>query len=533
MTKTVTGPTDDVVIVGAGLSGLAAGLYLLGSGRSVTILERADRPGGRVGSYDGPDYVIDNGATVLTMPELIADALAAVGADFASTTPQITVRQLAPAYHARFADGSTIDVHSDPDAMIAEVGRTCGPREAEGYRRMRTWLRRMFDAEFDTFMDANFDSPLDLASTPTSLANLAKVTALGGFGRLGPRIGRFIEDERLRRLFTFQALYAGVAPRKALAVYGAIPHMDTCLGVYFTDGGMRSISLALADAFTSAGGRLELRTDVHDVVFDGRRARRVRSADGREFSCDAVILTTDIGSVANLLGRRAPRRRALRASPSAVVLHGTVPAEVARRWPAQAHHTIDFGAAWQTTFAEITARRGRGSLMSDPSLLITRPALTDPGLVVERGGTEFEPLSVLAPCPNLASAPLEWEHLTSAYVRDILGVLERRGYCGIADHYTVDHVDTPQTWADQGMLDGSPFSAAHLFRQTGPFRTRNLLRSAENVVLAGCGTTPGVGVPTVLLSGKLAAARLGARATARQRQGSGSGDTKLLHRPET
>jgi phytoene desaturase len=109
----------------------------------------------------------------------------------------------------------------------------------------------------------------------------------------------------------------------------------------------------------------------------------------------------------------------------------------------------------------------------------------------------------------LDSAPLEWTALGPAYIREVLGVLEARGYIGIAEHFTVDHLDTPHTWQAQGMIAGSPFSAAHLFRQTGPFRTRNLVPTADNVVLAGCGTTPGVGVPTALLSGKLAAARVG------------------------
>jgi phytoene desaturase len=146
--------------------------------------------------------------------------------------------------------------------------------------------------------------------------------------------------------------------------------------------------------------------------------------------------------------------------------------------------------------------------MGDPSLLLTRPALSDHGLYLTRGTTRYEPFSLLAPCPNLDSAPLDWSRLGPSYLRELLGVLERRGYHGIAEHFTVDRLDTPATWRDQGMLAGTPFSAAHLFRQTGPFRTRNLAPGKENVVLAGCGTTPGVGVPTALLSGKLAAQRV-------------------------
>ncbi|MFF0455131.1 phytoene desaturase family protein [Nocardia africana] len=501
--KTVAGRSDRIVVVGAGLSGLAAALYLTGAGRRVTLLERADHPGGRVGVHRGPDYEIDSGATVLTLPGLIDEALAAVGTDAAAHG--LRIHRLDPAYRARFADDSVIGVYSDPERMAAEVRRTCGAAQARRYLDLRDWLARIYTGAYDQFMDTNFDSPLDMVRLPEKRAALWELVRLGAFGRLGPRVERILEDPKLARLFTFQALYAGTAPAQALAVYGAIPHMDTSLGVYFPVGGMRAITATLAAAFTGAGGQLELNCEVSGIDYHAGRARRVRTADGRGFDCDAVVVTADLGSLSRFGIRR---RRPLRAAPSAVVAHGTIPADVAARWPLQAHHTIDFGRAWEETFAEIAARRGRGRLMSDPSLLITRPALSDPGQFVERPTGRYEPLSVLAPCPNLEAAPLDWPRLGPAYLEELLAVLEQRGYRGIAGDFTVDHLDTPQTWYEQGMIAGTPFSAAHLFRQTGPFRTRNLARTPSNVVLAGCGTTPGVGVPTALLSGKLAAERI-------------------------
>ncbi|MFF0817028.1 phytoene desaturase family protein [Rhodococcus sp. NPDC003318] len=508
MVRTVPGPTDRVVVVGAGLAGLAAALHLRGAGREVTVLERDDAVGGRVGVHSGPGYDIDSGATVLTMPELVADALGAVGADAASVTPPLLIRQLDPSYHARFADGTALRVHADADAMAAEVERVCGPAEAGRYRRLRAWLATIFDAEFDSFMDANFDSPLDLLATGRARRDLWTLVRNGGFGRLGPKVARLVHDPRLQRIFTFQALYAGVAPAKALGVYGAIAHMDTSTGVHFPDGGMRRVAEAMASALTAAGGEVRLGTEVVSIDYRDGRAHRVRTADGGSVPADAVVLTVDLGCAPALLPRRRLPRRPVRHSPSAVVAHGTIPVEVAADWSGSGHHTIDFGDAWERTFAEITARRGHGRLMSDPSLLLTRPACTDPGLTLTRDGTPHEPLSVLAPCPNLRSAPLAWDALGGPYVRELLGVLETRGYTGIAEHFRVDLIDTPQTWAERGMADGSPFAAAHTFGQTGPFRRGNLDTGAENVVLAGCGTTPGVGVPTVLISGRLAAARI-------------------------
>ncbi|SNT22509.1 phytoene desaturase family protein [Rhodococcoides kyotonense] len=526
-TRSIPGPTDSVVVVGSGLAGLSAALHLTGAGRTVTVLEREKTVGGRVGTYpvfgdDGqPLYDIDNGASVLTMPELIESALAAVGETLHSTTPPLRLEALSPSYHTRYADGSHIDVFSDPERMATEVERVCGAREAEGYRGLRRWLASIFDAEFDRYIDSNFDSPLDLVSTRPALRDTATLAALGGFGRLGPRVGSFLKDERLRRVFTFQALYAGMAPSKALAVYGAIAHMDTSMGVYFPEGGMSTIAESMSDAFVRNGGTLVTEADVSGLQIAHGRVTAVDTEDGRRFACDAVVLTPDLPVVDRLLDRagvtsRGRRRGYSFVSPSAVVFHGTVPTRVTDTWPARAHHTIDFGDEWARTFARITARRGRGQLMADPSLLVTRPAVTDPSLLVERHGETSEPISILAPCPNLDSAPLDWERLGVPYMREIQGVLESRGYDALASEMTVDHLDTPKTWQAKGMLHGSPFSSSHVFRQTGPFRRENLVRGVDNVVLAGSGTTPGVGVPTVLVSGRLAAERVtGSQSNAR------------------
>jgi phytoene desaturase len=211
------------------------------------------------------------------------------------------------------------------------------------------------------------------------------------------------------------------------------------------------------------------------------------------------VLTPDLPLVHRLLGR-APRRPVpLRYSPSAVVLH----AGVRRTRPQVAHHTISFGAAWKSTFREIV---DDGRLMSDPSLLVTRPTATDPGLAPP----DHDLLFVLAPCPNTDVGPIDWPRVGPAYRDEVLGVLEGRGIGldGLAGEIEVSRLVTPADWAADGLGAGTPFSLAHTLAQTGPFRPRNLVPGLANAVLAGCGTTPGVGIPPVLISGRLAAQRI-------------------------
>ncbi|KUI18760.1 phytoene dehydrogenase [Mycobacterium sp. GA-1285] len=486
--RIVGGRTDHVVVVGAGLSGLSAALQLAGRGRTVTVLERGRHPGGRVGRLDVDGYRLDTGPTVLTMPDIIDDAFAAVGE---TTADRLELINVDPAYRASFADGSSLHVHADADAMAAEIEGFAGRDQADGYLRLRNWLTKLYRVEFDGFIAANFDSPLSLL-TP----QLARLTAIGGFRRWDRMVRRFISDERLQRVFTFQALYAGVPPHRALAVYAVIAYMDTISGVYFPRGGVRALPDALAAAATDAGVEFRYGSAVSALERTGDRVVAVHTERGDRIPADAVVLTTELPDTYRLLGRTPRRALPLRPAPSAVVAH------VGCRTvgPGVGHHTIVFGDEWEKTFTDII---DDGRVMSDPSLLVTRPTAGDPSLAP--AGRDL--LYVLAPAPNLAVGQVDWASTRDDYVSQMLGVVSAR-LPQVGVDAEVLHVVDPADWARQGMAAGTPFALAHTFGQTGPFRPANTVRGIANVVLAGSSTVPGVGVPTALMSGRLAADRI-------------------------
>ncbi|MDT4925520.1 MAG: phytoene desaturase [Pseudonocardiales bacterium] len=489
--RTVDGPTDHVVVVGAGLGGLSAALHLAGAGRRVTVVEREPVPGGRCGLIEDGGYRFDTGPTVLTMPDLLAQPLAAVGEDLADW---LTLHRLDPAYRARFADGSSIDVRADPGDMADEIARTCGGKDADGYRRYVAYLRRLYEIEMPHFIDRNLDSPLQMVGAP-----LARLVAMGGFRRLGNKVARYVEDERLQRLFSFQAMYAGLAPAHALAIYAVITYMDCVQGVYFPEGGMHAVPTALAAAAQKHGVEFRYGTTVDRVDVRDGRARGVITADGARIPADVVVVNADLPTAyAELLppGSTTWRVKRLRYSPSAVVLHAGTPTAFEHT----AHHMIDFGTAWDSTFDEII---DRGEVMSDPSFLLTTPTRTDASLAPGGRHTYF----ALFPAPN-TTGRVDWGSRRTSYRDHVVETLEKRGYPGFGAAIEVEHLVTPADWRDQGLAAGAPFAAAHSFGQTGPFRSPTLDRRIGNLVFCGSNTQPGVGVPMVLVSGRLAAQRI-------------------------
>ena len=485
--RTVTGPTDDIVIVGAGLAGLSCALRLAGAGRKVTVLERESVPGGRAGLIEDAGFRFDTGPTVLTMPDLIHDAFASVGEnmnDWLELTP------VEPLYRAFYPDGSQLDVHSDVDAMAAEIERVISPAEAAGYRRYVDFVSKLYRYEMRDFIDTNIDSPLDLVTE-----NLAKLVAIGGFRKLAPKVRQYLNDPRTERLFSFQAMYAGLSPQDALAIYAVIAYMDSVAGVYFPKGGMHALPRAMAAAAEKHGVEFRYSTEVTRVETEGSRAVAVHTLNGERIAADVVVLNPDLpAAYKELLGREPWSVRRLTYSPScALLLAGS-----SATYTKTAHHNIHFGRSWDGVFRELIDER---RLMSDPSILVTNPTYSDPSLAPDGKHIYY----VLFPTPNL-DANIDWRTEGPRYRDEMVRTLEQRGYIGFGDAIEVEHLTTPLDWAARGLERGAPFAAAHSFSQTGPFRPSNLW--GDNVVFTGSGTQPGVGVPMVLISGRLAAERI-------------------------
>ncbi len=485
--RTVKGPTDHVVIVGAGLAGLSTALRLAGKGRKVTVIERESVPGGRNGLLVKDGFHFDTGPQVLTMPDLIADAFDCVGENMHDW---LDLQKVEPLYRAHYHDGSKLDVHANPQRMAQEIEEVIGANEAKGYLEYVDFVSKLYQYEMKDFIDKNIDSPLDLL-TP----NLAKLVALGGFRKLAPKAQQYLKDFRTERIYTFQAMYAGLSPYQALAIYGVIAFMDSIAGVFFPKGGMHAVPRALAGAAAKHGVEFRYNTEITKVEKSGNRATAVITKNGERIAADVVVLNPDLPvAYENLLGKVPWSVKRLKYSPSAVVL--SVGSK--KKYSGIAHHNIHFGNDWKGVFDDLIDRK---QFMQDPSLLVTNSTLSDPELAPK--GKEI--YYVLFPTPNTDSN-IDWVKETPKYRDEMIRVLEERGYEGFSANIEVEQVTGPLEWEQQGMKNGAPFACAHTFLQTGPFRPGNMW--GENVVFAGSGTQPGVGVPMVLISGRLAAERI-------------------------
>jgi len=313
----------------------------------------------------------------------------------------------------------------------------------------------------------------------------------------------YFADPRLRQLFSFQALYAGLSPFDALAIYCVITYMDTVEGVWFPEGGVHAVARGLAQAAARAGADLRYDAPVARIV---RRlgssgpVTGVRPADDTFLPADAVVANPDLPAVYRELVPSARMPRAARRgtySPSCTLwlagVHGRLP-------EGAGHHNIHFGSDWKGSFDALLRA---GTRQPDPAILVSAPTVTDPTLAPAGGHV----LYALEPVPNL-DGRIDWASDRARFRDTLVERLARAGYpVGAADVVTERFVD-PLDWEAQGMERGTPFALSHRFFQSGPWRPANRDRRVPGLVLVGSGTVPGVSVPMVLVSGRLAADRV-------------------------
>jgi phytoene desaturase len=272
-------------------------------------------------------------------------------------------------------------------------------------------------------------------------------------------------------------------------------------GVFLPRGGMHALPVAMAAAANDHGVDIRYGSEVSRIEVSGGRATGVVMADGERLTADVIVVNADLPMAYRhlLAPEHTPRRvKRLNYSPSCVLLH----VGSAATYGQLAHHTMDFGAAWDRTFDEIIHR---GEVMSDPSFLVSNPSSTDDSLAPDGKQTYY----VLFPAPNTVSGrKIDWDTFGPRYRDEMIAAMESRGMTGFGDAIEVERLVTPEDWLRMGIAAGAPFSASHHVPQTGPLRQPTLDRNIENLVFCGANTQPGVGVPMVLVSGRLAAERI-------------------------
>ena len=478
-----------VVIVGGGPGGLASAMLLAHKGFRVTLLEKEPEVGGRSGAVTLGDYRFDIGSTLLLMKFILDEIFAGVGKrpeDYLQFAP------LDPMYRLDFKERS-LTLSSRFEENLREIERVF-PGNAAGYRRFARDEQRRLERLYPC-LQQSFSSPLSLLR-PSVLGALPHV---GLFSSVFDEMGRYFDHDDLKMALSFQTAYLGMAPWDCPGGFAIIPYVEHAYGIYHVMGGLNQICLAMKHIATEFGAEIRTGTAVEQVLVNGRRCTGVRLADGSTLAADEVVIASDFAwsmerlFAPGVLRTWTPQRLARkRYSCSTFMLYlglDTI-------YPTP-HHNFIFADDYRR---EMSALFTDGGLSDDVSLYVCNPSVTDPGLAPPGHSA----LYVLALVANNAAA-IDWETQRERFYAHVLDRLEQRaGLHGLREHIREERVITPQDWEERlHIYRGAAFNLAHSLDQLLYVRPRNRFDEFDNCYLAGGGTSPGSGFPTILESARI------------------------------
>ncbi|MEL7345448.1 MAG: 1-hydroxycarotenoid 3,4-desaturase CrtD [Pseudomonadota bacterium] len=481
---------DSILVIGAGLGGMATAIRLAAAGHAVQLFEAADAPGGKMRQLPSLAGPVDAGPTVLTMKPVFDALFAEAGARLEDRVDLVPLPELARHF---WADGSQLDLYPDADASTEAIADFAGRREADAFAAFNKRASRLFEAFDAPMMQAAEPSMAKLMRTvlaePRLLADMAPGRSLAGILK-----GAF-RDPRLRQLFGRYATYVGGHPGQTPALLSLIWRAEA-KGVWAVKGGMHGLAVAMASLARDLGVVIRYRAPVGRIEMQGGKVAGLQLETGERVSGRAVVFNGDPRALRQgLLGGGVTH-----AVPEAGVDKRSLSARV---WtfaatptgPDLAYHNVFFGADPATEFGPIA----RGAMPNDPTHYICAQDRIGPVDGLER----FQ--IIINAAPQEHDKPEELERCRTQTFQS----LERFGL-RFSPEPDKDTVTGPGGFhklfpASTGSLYGlSPHGAMAAMKRP---RARTTI---PGLYLAGGGAHPGAGIAMVTLSGAHAAAVMSA-----------------------
>lgn len=474
-----------IIIIGAGLGGLAAGIELKRSGFDVTILEKNKKGGGRLQAMHEKGFTFDRGPTLLLMPDVLKGFFKRMGRNMGDYVRLIPIN---PIYDVHVGE-KVLKIRSDHGKNKKEI-KKISEADAKHYDGYIAKGKEYYDLATELFLDRNVHRPMDFLN-PKSLNAFLKIGLSKSYY---DHVKDFFQNGMVRAAFSFQSIYVGASPTDIPAAYSLIQFVEVDQGVWSIKGGLGKLTGILEAIAKEEGVVIQYGREVREIKLDENRATGVELADGFFVPGDIVISNVDLPfTYANLLpGKKSPvQTRKLEHSCSAFMMYLGVKKKLKI-----GHHTFLLPENFLESMKELFQDK---KMPTDPGIYLNCPSKTFPQMAPKG----MDALYVLVPVPNLESGA-NWEKEKEGFKEKVMEKINRVLKLKISKKdIKVEKIVTPMDWkGDLSLLHGSTFGLSPTLMQSAFFRPQNRDPKIKNLYFVGASTHPGSGIPIVLYGAK-------------------------------
>lgn len=490
-----------VSVIGAGVAGLASAIRLQHAGYDVELFEKEAIPGGKMHKIERDGYKFDLGPSIVMMPDLYREIFELVGRD---PEDYIPMERLDPMYSVFF--GKDAEERYDISSDLIELMKTLEEISDEDAEGFLTYLQKIYE-RFLVAKNHFIQRPFRQAKDFYNPFMLRQALKLKTFDTADRFVGKYIKNERLKQMISFQTLYIGVSPFNGPSLYTMIPMIEMLYGVWFIKGGMHTMATAMERLFLELGGSVHYNSAVDEIVIENQLAKGIRVGD-RFIPSDYVMCNADFPYAMKHLVQETKAKGkytdkkidSMKYSCSCFIMY----LGMDRKYEAiDQVHNFMFSEGFEENLNAIF----EGKLLDDPSFYVYIGSKMDPTLAPEGK----DGLYVLVPVSDLSTSEYEWDDETINYYRSkVLNRMKKvKGFEQIEEEIISESYMTPPDFASKfNAYNGACFGLQPTLAQSNHMRPQSKAKNCENLYFTGSSTHPGAGVPIVLLSAKIATEEL-------------------------
>ncbi|WP_158827119.1 phytoene desaturase family protein [Mucilaginibacter lacusdianchii] len=480
---------QQVIVIGAGFSGLAAATILAKEGHQVTILEKNDQPGGRARIWQQDGFTFDMGPSWYWMPDVFENYFALFGkkpSDF------YQLERLDPGYRVYYGKDDVLDV----PASLDDLKQLFEQQEPGSSAGLQKFLDQA-EYKYRVGMGEYVFKPSHSITEYFDFNLIKKSLGIQLLTSMSKHVRQFFKNPRLIKLLEFPVLFLGATPQNTPAMYSMMNYADLALGTWYPQGGMNEIVKAMVQVAESYGVTIKLNTEVTHIDVFNHTANSIQTTKGT-FDADFVIAGADYEHVDQHLVDEPSRnytpaywdKRTM--SPSSLLFY----IGANKKLNSIQHHNLFFDEDFELHAHEIYTEP---QWPTKPLFYVSCTSKTDSSAAPDG----CENLFFLMPlAPGLQDSPemrekyfdimlTRFEAITGETLRDNITV--RRSYA-MSDFK-----------ADYHSFKGNAYGLANTLTQTAFLKPAMRAKNINNMLYTGQLTVPGPGVPPALISGQVVA----------------------------
>ena len=495
-----------VVVIGAGMGGMACAARLAAKGHAVTVYEQSDTWGGKLGIQTWNNHRFDTGPSLLTLPAVYRDLFLKTGKPLEESVELV---DLETAFRYQFADGTVLKMPGvGVGACATAIGDVLGGKSAQEWKSFQQRAAKMWAVTRKPFLER----PLQGLRTLLSMSwRLGDVRTIAPAKTLRGLAEHYFTDQRLITLVDRYATYSGSDPRQAPAALATIPYVEQTFGAHHVRGGLRELGRALFERCEQLGVTFHFNTAVDHIVA-GKSVKSVVTTNGDIVACDVVVANVDAHVVYHdLLDGTLPivkkaQHALTKVTPS---LSGfVINLAVQGKTPELEHHNVFFPEHYDDEFDSIFGIDKTAMPISDPAIYVCNPR--DDAMAPAESESWFVLINAPRHRNPADDKTVNWDdqELVESYAKNITNRLASRGFA-IEDRTLWSNVISPAELARRtGSPGGSIYGTSSNGMRAAFLRPANIT-DINGLYLVGGSSHPGGGLPLVAMSAEIVAGHIG------------------------